>query len=405
MLDFELREVEWDERLGFGIEFEFALATLPLGTEDPQPEEGRQIYSIDVPLDSPTTDPNTLSDIDRELNVQLHIVNTLKTKVCPVASQIQRERDYKAWKNGDLDTEPGPSDISWIVKHDDTIQFPSTQVNPYKWYKVKICTPALMFSPWNVRHIWSGIGALTRNYRLNCNPSCGLHIHVSTAKKEFTLDILKNLMGLIFTFERQLEKCHPSYRIHNNPSTYSLRDHANINQNYEPGKNFSCSDPNWKSKLQATRPLTKIPARSPRFSLAAIFNAQSKNELVQMFSTDEDIRLGYNIESLAEPPPHPFKHAIEFRQHASTTEPADVERWLNICCRLVEVARQTAGAPPEEKHRLRDFLDAHVEDEVEDFGLLLLLVCLGLPREADFFHRHRVVRLPERKSLVEMSGF
>ncbi|ESZ93193.1 hypothetical protein SBOR_6425 [Sclerotinia borealis F-4128] len=407
MLNFELKKVQWDERLGFGIEFEFALATLSLGTKDPDPEQGRQIYSIDVPLDTPERDPHTLTDIERQLNVQLHIVNTLRTERHRASSQMQLERDRIAWKNGDLDTEPDPSDVQWMVKHDDTIQFPSTGVNSYNWYKVEICTPGLMFSPWNIRHVWSVLRILRNKYRLNCNESCGLHVHVGTGKKEFSLDILKNLMGLIFTFERQLEQIHPLHRIYHNPSTYSLRDHANINQNFEPGKNFSCSDRSWKSnrikdRIRRNLPFTIAPARSVKDSLAAIFDATSKAEMVQMFRSDEDVRLGYNIQFLNEPYPDPFKHTIEFRHHAATTSPERIERWLNIWCRLVDVARQTASATDEEKGDFRKFLVDHVEDDVEDFGLSMLLVSLGLMEEADYYSMERALRpdaRPDRKSM------
>ncbi|RAL58129.1 hypothetical protein DID88_002370 [Monilinia fructigena] len=342
---------------------------------------------MDVPLDFPEADPDTIADTDRELNVQLHIVNALKPKGFRVASQIQWERDRKAWENGNLDTEPDPIDILWIVKHDDTIQFPTAQVDTYKWYKVEICTPALAFSPWNLRHVWEFLRIITRRYRLNCNQSCALHIHVSTAKKEFTLDILKNLMGMIFTFERQLEQCHPSYRIHNNSSTFSLRDHVNINQNFKPGKSFSCSDRNWKEEWMLDRqqkglPQKLPPARSERDFLAAIFSATSKAELVKMFKSDEDFRLGYNIGFLDEPYPDSFKRTIEFRQHRSTTKPEVIERWLNICCRLVDVARQTAGASNGEKKVFRRFLLDHIGGSADDFGLVMLLVNLGLIKEA-----------------------
>ncbi|KAA8564767.1 hypothetical protein EYC84_010539 [Monilinia fructicola] len=412
MLNFELREVAWDECLGFGIEFQFALATLPLGTEDPEPEQGRQIYSIDVPLDSPETDPSTLADIDRELNVQLHIVNALKPKGFRVASQIQLERDRKAWENGDLDTEPEPIDILWIVKHDDTIQFPTAQVDTYNWYKVEICTPALTFSPWSLRHVWQFLRIITRRYRLNCNQSCGLHIHVSTAKKEFTLDILKNLMSLIFTFKRQLEQCHPSYRIQNNSFTFPLRDHANINRNYEPGMNSSCSDRDWKEKWMLDRhqqglPRKLPPARSERDSLAAIFSATSEAELVKMFKSDEDFRLGYNILFVNEPYPDPFKRTIEFRQHRSTTRPEIIERWLNICCRLVDVARQTAGASDEEKGVFRRFLLDHIGDSVDEFGLVMLLVDLGLMKEVEYYSMEMANRpdvRPPRRSMQSLDS-
>ncbi|KAF7855976.1 hypothetical protein EAF04_009932 [Stromatinia cepivora] len=411
MLNFELKGVPWDERLGFGIEFEFALATLSLGTEDPEPEDGREIYSIDAPVDYPETVTSTLSDIDRELNVQLHIVNALKTNGFRAASQIQLERDRKAWKNGDLDKEPDPSDILWIVKHDDTIQFPTAQVTAYKWYKVEICTPALMFSPWNVRHIRDILCVITHRYRLNCNQSCGLHIHVGLGKKELSLDVLKNLMALIFTFERQLEQCHPSHRTQNKYS-YPLRDHANINENYEPGKNFSCSDKSWEHNRMLDRkrrklPTVPAPARSERDSLAAIFNAKSRAEIVKMFKSDEDIRLGYNIQFLDEPYPDPFKHTIEFRQHEATTIPKRIERWLNICCRLVDVARQTASASDEEKEIFYVFLQDHIGEDVEEFGLVILLVNLGLMQEAEFYSLEMANNpelRPQRKSMYGSSS-
>ncbi|ATZ50610.1 hypothetical protein BCIN_06g01070 [Botrytis cinerea B05.10] len=403
MLNFELKEVSWDERVGFGIEFEFALATVPLGSKDPEPKEGREINSIDVPIDSPGTDPNTLSDIDRQLNVQLHIVNTLKANGFRAASQIQLERDGKSWETGNLDKEPYPSDILWMIKHDDTIQFPVTLVDTYKWYKIEICTPALMFSPWNVRHVWDILSILTHKYRLNCNQSCGLHIHVSTAKKDFSLDVLKNLMGLIFTFERQLEQCHPSHRIPNK-HTFPLRDHANINNNFEPGANFSCSDRNWKNNRvlkkvrKRTMPIVSPPVRPEKESLAAIFNAKSKAEVVKMLRTDEDVRLGYNLQFLNEPYPDPFKHTIEFRQHEATTVPIRIERWLNICCRLVEIARQTANASAEEKEIFHTFLLDHIDDDVDDFGLVVLLVNFGLMEEAGYYALEIALK-PERRPL------
>lgn len=233
---------------------------------------------------------------------------------------------------------------------------------------------------------------------MNRNESCGLHIHVSLGKQTWNVEILQNLMALIFTFEPQLQTIHPEHRFEaRNTATYPLREYANINMNFAPGENFSTWDRNWKAARMLERrmaglPSLPAPARLVRDSLPAIFETRTRAELVSLFRTDDpSVRLGYNLSFLSDPYPDPFKRTIEFRQHTASMKADNIERWLAICCRLVDVARQVAGSCMEEKVKFRAFLEEHIQDEIEDFGLSFLLLNLGLMSEADYFHMKRAI--------------
>ena len=61
MFKFDLQlPIPLKDRLCFGIEFEFALATLPLGTKDPDRAARRQVYSIRTSLKSQYESCDTL---------------------------------------------------------------------------------------------------------------------------------------------------------------------------------------------------------------------------------------------------------------------------------------------------------------------------------------------------------
>ena len=181
------------------------------------------------------------------------------------------------------ETEPKANDTLWIIANDDTIQIPTIWQDRYNWYKIEIRSPALMNSYDNMLEVKSICMVMSHTYRMNCNQSCGLHVHISNGLNDFSVEILRNLMAIIWTFEKQFEDIHPKHRILNNNYAYSLHEYANINGNFGLGENKSTSDRDWKEnrilyRQQHGLPEVQTPAKSRREALQNIIDARSRKE-------------------------------------------------------------------------------------------------------------------------------
>ena len=56
-------------------------------------------------------------------------------------------------------------------------------------------------------------------FRTEVNRSCGLHVHVGTGEACFNLSTLKNLVGALWVFDREIIRLRPRLRTASRPST------------------------------------------------------------------------------------------------------------------------------------------------------------------------------------------
>ncbi|RDW69587.1 hypothetical protein BP6252_08607 [Coleophoma cylindrospora] len=188
----------------FGVEFEFALATLEPGKEDPHPNDPRQVYGLTPQKRSRTAylDDDGNYDWSALLTVEKHIVGTLKR----AGILVQGESE--------LGGDTSEVSTSWVVSTDYTVDGPKDQPN-YVWYPMEIQSPAFHFTEAAIQNVKLVCTILAETYRINVNESCGLHVHVGNMTYGFPLKQLKCLMATIWTFEPQLDSLHPAHRLNN----------------------------------------------------------------------------------------------------------------------------------------------------------------------------------------------
>ena len=152
--------------LTFGLEIEFALATIPKSSINPEPQLGGRISGI----------PD-LAPVQEALRKKLEDVG--------IPARVIGENVY-----------PPPEYNKWTIKHDGTIRAPEDNVR-YSWHKVELCSPSFFFTPGSLEQVRTVLEILSKNYRISCNRSCGLHVHVGNGLRGLSSRTIRNLMTTI----------------------------------------------------------------------------------------------------------------------------------------------------------------------------------------------------------------
>ncbi|KAF8851210.1 hypothetical protein BDZ45DRAFT_767249 [Acephala macrosclerotiorum] len=241
-----------------GVEMEFCVATLKPGEKDPHPKDDRTITGMLSNLD-----PSKFGYLSRSKeSVQTHIADSLNEEFKDFTVQSLK-------KIGE-----------WIVKSDITVVRPRGGPEAYSWFPIEVNTPALLFSDAAVNHVQQVVDYLTGTYRINVNPSCGLHLHVGCQNAGFNLPHLKKICAIFWTFE---------------PCFYYLVDEAR-----------------WK------------------------------NNECQLITRESRYRFGFNLRNLRVyvlyGQPEKFKRTIEIRFHEGTMDSEAIYHWIWVFKSLVQFA-------------------------------------------------------------------
>ncbi|RDW80705.1 hypothetical protein BP5796_05403 [Coleophoma crateriformis] len=322
----------------FGVEFEFALATLEPGKEDPHPNDPRQVYGLTPRKRIPTADLDDDDNYDWSslLTVEQHIVETLTRAGIPVLGESAVSGD-----TSEVST-------SWVVSTDYSVEGPKDPLN-YVWYPMEIQSPAFHFTEAAIQNVKFVCSILAETYRINVNESCGLHVHVGNMTNGYSLKQLKCFMATVWTFEPQLDFLHPAHRL-NNKYCEGLRKHAAINH-----------------------------FKSPAQVLVEIKNAADANCILAMMRVTPLSKSAYEISNLCQPPIEEIKRTIEFRQHEGCIDPRAVEQWIRTCVGIVEFAAEV-----DEDAWFEQLLE-YIEMDREDFSVVKALMVLGLPLQARYY--------------------
>jgi hypothetical protein len=327
------------DRLTFGVEFEFGLATILEDDGDPDDGDPRAGRGIDV-----DNKPDELWSRSRN-----HIVNTLRQAGIPAEASLHNYTS-KAWK---------PDNIkAWGVKEDDTIRCTGTG---YRYLATEVVSPPFYFSIEAIQEVKYVCTLLSNNYRLVCNNTCALHVHVGNGRKGFNYETAQKLMATYFTFEPQIEQIHPPHRV----------------------DNYHCPKLR-KSTLMTTKVINKL--RTVRQGLARIFKGQEATIEELHKDTTPEVKGSYgetrrSAVTIGELLSLDEKKTVEFRQHEMTLDPMRVDHWIRLCVGIIEFSDTI------EKDLLEQFLDTLIDQPVEDLSLREVLESIGLPREADFYAR------------------
>jgi len=358
------------ERLTFGVEIEFALASLPAGAKDPHPEDTREAYRIS---DDPSgKEMNLKFKMRRDYvepwhvpgsilneNARNHISKTfteagIQNEVI-TADTIEHADQFANWH---------PKDPrSWAITHDRDVLPPDDAPPEYRRHAMELNSPPLYFSPEAVQEVMYVIELVSNTYRCALTRRTALHIHVGNSKIGFSPETLQKLAATYLTFEPALEQTQPYFYI-DDLMTASLRRGSELNgEELIPDKEKR-TYPNFLEYLLKDEHCdTKI----------------LKKAVATMFSPEErsDRRGALNFSNIDTG--RGTKNTVEFRQHASTFDPQEIAHWIRLCVGFLEFADTV------EKSTLRPFLEAHINDKIEDFGLENALLSLGLPREAEYY--------------------
>ena len=257
-------------RLTFGVEFEFSLAHKAAGKDDLYPKDSRSITFLQ----------DGLAKYQKERFVFAHIHDTLNNAGFKTTTQYIEEEKYV-----DYLTDPEDPTIEsqnfWTVKHDNTVLPPDSAKDNYDWYDVEITSPILAYNAENIKLVRNVCKLLTRTYRISCNETCGLHVHVGNGLAGFDLATLRNLMGFIWAFEPQLGAIHPERRVKDTIHCASLHDKAIT----KAGTTYL------KAAIAEEKRLTGEGKTSGdpkiRSQLEAILWANSINDIVDMMRSDD----------------------------------------------------------------------------------------------------------------------
>lgn len=207
---------------------------------------------------------------------------------------------------------------------------------------------------------------LRAQLRSSVNRSCGLHVHVGNGSKGFSLDTLKNVIAILWVFDREILRLHPKFRRSLSGSEYcrsiciaTLGRYPSSGALMDKLKEFYTA----KTAFE----LNCMLGHRGRY---AAYNFDNLCRFVSATDEDKVKRGGYS-------------ETIEFRQHEATLHGDRAKYWAMFCVGLVEWAMCT---DPEE---VKAFLVAEMEMQKSGKDMHFWELCehLGLHAAADGFKK------------------
>ncbi|KAG4424442.1 hypothetical protein IFR04_002498 [Cadophora malorum] len=174
-MDIELLNL-YKTNLTFGLELEFAIAVAlnPSSTIDPHPSDPRAITSL-----------VTGSYESWIAKLREHVASTLISAGIPSIAISSTGEDL-----------PAGHESSWVVKDDDTIKAPPLE--GYHFLPIEINSPPYYYGQDQAfKEIQMVCQVLRDTYRISCNRSCGVHIHVGNGMDDFEFKAIQNLLATI----------------------------------------------------------------------------------------------------------------------------------------------------------------------------------------------------------------
>ncbi|KAF7956961.1 hypothetical protein EAE96_004284 [Botrytis aclada] len=310
-------------RLTFGVELEIAVGTLRDICQNPTPKDGRRVYGVGRPANSPPLqhDPRPAnfgegSIAERSyrakgrLCVYENIAQTLNCAGFP-AIHMEDAEYQKAGYTSEMTSK-------WIIGTDISIDLPDESI--YDYHKLEIKSPVYYFSEEalsDVKRVWEIIAS---TYKVVTNESMGLHVHVGSGVDAFDGETLRNLWGILWTTEKWIENIHPPHR-RVNSFCQSFHRCSNLSREVgeKSGKDLEEEVLEWI--------LTRSPPTVREFLDTICMHCGAYNFV--------NLQPGQNIGST--------KRTIEFRQHEATLDTERITQWIRVCVGLVKAS---AAADP-----------------------------------------------------------
>ncbi|RYO97009.1 hypothetical protein DL763_002946 [Monosporascus cannonballus] len=189
----------YDSRRTFGCEFEWSIAFLWEDEEEPlDPTNGNSPPAIRVPRNlghDPADESRLVAYVYDDIR------RTLRGHGIPLKTPrgMLNIEDFREHRLALYD--------GWEVKIDSSIKPPNQ--SEYHWCPVEITSPAEVASNESFSAITYVVNLLTSKYRMNVNPSCGLHVHVGQGADFLELGALRRAAGLLWAADPLLGCLHP----------------------------------------------------------------------------------------------------------------------------------------------------------------------------------------------------
>ncbi|KAF7877612.1 hypothetical protein EAF04_001284 [Stromatinia cepivora] len=332
---------EPESQLTFGVEIEFILATVAEGEENPNPNDPREVNG------------KILSDHD---SINYDICRKLKEAGIPATVQ---ETDFKNIIDA-LDM----AATNWLLKTDATVGLsdPDDKDECYTEYGLEISSPPYYYDEASQKVVETVLTVLRNNYLVRVDRTAGLHVHVGNSYYGLEWHVLRNLMAIAWTYERQILLIMPEERLAN-----------------------KYCQPLRESTLGLRHPeLTRLEF------LNRILSFMNNRQIIwEMTGSEIETRLGFNIGHLTTPFfDYAPKRTIEFRHHTGSLEPKAILHWIHICVKLVEKACLIKDE--ELFNRLRTDVGKPIGFEEGSVSTVDYLMWLGCPAQAYYYGKEMI---------------
>lgn len=365
-----------EKPLTFGVEIEIAIATLGDDWHDPHPEDGRKVRGLLA------SDFNELSFDPQKGGCRQFYRNTWRG--------VAKELEEKGIKLQHTQPKVPVEDCnSWAICMDRSICAPKALADRYGylWIPAEIVSPAFEYSEAALTEVKIVVETLASKFRISCNRSCGIHIHVGNGPDGFVHETIRNLFATLWTFEPQIMTIHPAHRLTNEENCTCYRTGTCCG--YERTKYWYKSFDPLQPSVEV--PLILNPANERPNAARGLEDLLATENIAEIkaLNTTHDRRLsancGYKMayhcgnvtneplpDEDIDPDAYMWKPTIEFRQHRSTLAGAHIDAWIRFCVQLVQFAQVVPRA------QLDPFLRAHVLNTPETFTLPQVLMRLGM---------------------------
>lgn len=341
--------------LTFGIEFEFALATIPLGFNPPKCEKTDGL-PLALRCDAPPKDtPKLYQEAFTSINTLLNDYD-IPTILTPP------ERGTTTIGLRSLDN------TRWHLEKDCSIRGPNRQ---YHWLQIELISRVLPLTRDGIVEAGLVAKLVEEEFRVSTNTSTGMHIHIGDGSLGFPLKVCQRVMGFFYVFDEQLKYLHPPFR-----------------RNHEYARNIrlSCM-------------LNIANTWSVEESLESIMTAKTIDELEFGLGGRRPAVNLKNLRSGGDP----NKKTIEFRQHAATLDIHRIDAWIQTVGGIVDWCRNAT----EDEYRGLVHESAHEQDSNQPLSYptaVDVLRAIGLDKKKDNpvkFYKKRLAKTKGREPQIK----
>jgi hypothetical protein len=370
----------------FGVEMEFCVAFIyPRPVPLPDPAETRRLRfkplrgEIDEAINAYSLPPitSTAELANETVYKEAFFGQLMAEAVQRDIAQMLHEAGFPVNRS-----HPDEEDVSnWQIGEDGSINRPGE--TSYHWTGVEVKSPALAFNEQNLKAVEEVCNLITKNYVVNVNRTCGLHIHVSAGlETNFRLETMQNLFAICWAFETpQLDSLHPP----NRQNSYYARSTRNDSiftdlwwKQYGQLPTLAQGVVELLKKDDLLELITAVcyvwKGKTMRYNPLNMFKLLDKTERGRLFRN----------------PPR----TIEFRQHEGTLEPERIRAWITTVVGIINFADTT------DQDSLKQLFRKAEDDE---WTVIDLFRSMHLGEQADYYQDKLnpvvAARLPRRPTV------